>query len=156
MDSVDIIKCGPPSRGPGIREQRCEYIKTEANLPAIRVKWEGLLFGGKTGTFVFAKDALAVIPVTDDDVAFEAKASKFLKGSVNFGSGVLGAIAGAVLAARTSTAGLKGIAVKYLNEKEREGYFIVVASASTIDEILSSVRSEMILPQGTSFRQSLT
>jgi hypothetical protein len=142
--------------GMHIPKQECDYFKTEDGIPAIMARWEGPFFGHRQQAFVFARDALAVARLSDDFARLQARLSGFSKWdaygarlSLSGGpaAGIIGMlITGLVGVLTADTANIKGLAVIYLNDKQKQSNFHAVAAPETVDEILASIPAHKIRP----------
>jgi hypothetical protein len=166
MTVIRVVGCREPWRGKHIAEQSCEYFKTPQGLPAIQIKWKGLLFSQAEGPFVFAHDASNVARVSDDKARFEAKASAFSGGGevgtwAGAQSGMSAEGLGPTLGGRLGTlmpgaarralfkpSEIKGFAVSFINEDGGRCYFMVVAAPEVVEEILASIPPEKMRCDG--------
>jgi len=137
--------------GKSIREQDCEYLKTERGQPAIRVKWSGLFFSAGESVFVFAEHADSITRLSPDEMRKAIQSGQFRKAQHRSGGALLGMIAGAVASSGTPSAeelsglGHVGITVQYQDTKGKVGFFAMVGSAAVVEEIVSSVSPERII-----------
>ncbi len=157
MAKVRIVSSHGPFGGMYMPRQESDYFRTEDGFPAIMVWWQGLFFGHRQQAFVFAHDALAAARLSDSFARLESRLSGFSKwdeyGARTFVAG--GAVAGLVVNLITSvpglltsdTANIKGFAVIYLNDKQKQSNFFAVAAPEIVDEILASVPAHKIRPE---------
>ncbi len=155
MNVVRIVYDGMPSSGMYIPQQECEYCKAPNCFPSIKVLWKGKLFGSRDGVFIFAEDCITAAPLSDKFARLQTKICDFSGGASKsdrmFAGGL---IAGVVANLITGTVGLmsgktsdiKGFAILYLNEKQKQGSFQAVAQPRIVDEILASIPAHKLRP----------
>lgn len=155
MNMLRIVYDGMPSSGMYIPQQECEYCKTPNGFPSIKVIWKGKLFGSRDGVFIFAQDCISAAPLSDKLARLQTKICGFSGGAsksdrVFAGGLVAGVLAnlftGTVGLMSAKTSDIKGFAILYLNEKQKQGSFQAVAQPEIVDEILASIPAHKLRP----------
>jgi len=156
MSEINIVRAIKPKKGMHIAEGRCEYLGKhpygagrEGYFVGFKILWRGGLFRSESGLLALPDLCLGVSRLSDKKVQSEARWGAFSAGQENtpIAFGALGGlIAGAVRTALAGTKGLGGFAVYYNNEVQSTGGFIAAASLDIVEEILSVIPEEKIIP----------
>jgi len=158
MTEIKIVRAIKPKQGMYIAEGRCEYIGkhpygqgASGFWVGMKIVWRGRLFSSKTGLLVLPDLCVGVSRLSDKQASSEVRWSSFLSSPVGragaIKGGALGGLfGGAVAAAFAKTKGLSGFAVYYVNEAQSTGGFLAAATLEIIDEILSVIPADKIIP----------
>ncbi len=156
MPEINIVRAIKPKKGMHIAEGRGEYIgkhpyseSASGFWVGFKIMWRGGFFRSQSGLLVLPDFCLGVSRISDKKAQSEARWSAFSAGQqdtpIAFGA-LGGLIAGAVRTVSTTTEGLSGFAVYYNNEVQSTGGFIAAASLDIVEEILSVIPEEKIIP----------
>ncbi|SRR6266404_2020122 len=156
MAEINIVRTIKPKKGMYIAEGRSEYVGKHPVgeggsefWVGFKIVWRGALFRSRSGLLVLPHFCLGVSRLSDKKVQSEARWGAFSTGqqSTPIAFGALGGlIAGAVRTDFANTKGLSGFAVYYNNEVQSTGGFVAAAPAEIVEEILSVIPEEKIVP----------
>lgn len=146
---IRVVSSRQPLRGKFVPEAACEYFKTNDDEPAMRFRWQGLMFKGDKDVFIFPRDATAIGRTSDKLAKSQARMAGFTAGSQHSAGGglIVSLIGGALRAGVATTSNITGIGVYYKNPDSEVGAFIAVADPAIIDEIIGSMPEDRILDQ---------
>jgi hypothetical protein len=156
MPEINIVRAIKPKKGMHITEGPGEYIGKHPYGEGARgfwvgfkIMWRGGFFRSQSGLLVLPDLCLGVSRISDEKARSETRWSAFSAGqkSTPIAFGALGGlVAGAIRTVSTKTEGLRGFAVYYTNEVQSPGGFIAAASPDIVEEILSVIPEEKIIP----------